>query len=122
MESWAEGVETIVTNDRYLAINSSYRSTEPRDRALNLARWGAWRQELTAAEMNEYTPIVEDLIDDINQNEIPNYAGVQPIDDVSDYTLQQIQSALKGSRSANTWRNRLNANRPSGVTSAELNT
>ena len=98
-----------------------YRSTEPRDRALNLARWGAWRQELTATEMNEYTPIVEDLIDDVNQNEIPNYAGVQPIDHVSGYSLQRIQSALKGSRSPNTWRNKLIASRPNGVTTSALN-
>ncbi|MEO1487043.1 MAG: hypothetical protein AAFU57_14955 [Bacteroidota bacterium] len=119
MESWAEGVETIVTNDRYFGITNSYRSTEPRDVSESSARWNGWRQERRATQFNEYTPIVEDLVDNNNQNDIDDNF---PVDEVNGYTLNRIQTALKGSRSPNTWRIKLNTTRPNGVTTSELNT
>ena len=119
MESWAEGVETILTNDRYLLLDGNYQSSFPNDRN---GRWNSWRQRQTVAQMNEYTPIVEDLIDDVNQNTLLGIHGNQPVDNVDGYRLSQIQSALNGSRFPDTWRDKLNGNRPSGVTTAELNT
>lgn len=115
-ESWAEGVETIVTNERYRRLDRNYRSSNPDDQG---GRWNSWRQRQTVAQMNEYTPIVEDLIDNLNQNATN---AARPVDNVNGYTLQQIQTALDNSRNPNTWRDKLNAVRPTGVTTTELNT
>ncbi|MDO6517773.1 hypothetical protein [Zobellia uliginosa] len=117
-ESWAEGVETIITNERYDSFKSSYFS----DTSTNFVGWNSGRQREEASEMTEYTPIVIDLIDKCNQNKIVDTSGeIRPIDNVSGYTLSTIQSALNGSRYQNTWRDKLNNSRPSGVTTAELN-
>lgn len=118
-ESWAEGVETIVTNDRYDEItNNNYKSSNPSD---DDGRWNSWRQRRKSYEMNEYTPIVEDLIDDFNQFANTNDTSPRtPFDEVSGYTLQQIQSALNRCRDISCWENKLNANRPAGVSAAQL--
>jgi hypothetical protein len=60
--------------------------------------------------MDEYTPVVEDLIDNLNQNIVPNWFGVQPIDQVSGYNLNQIQNALNNCRDINCWENKLRDN------------
>ncbi|WP_430967360.1 hypothetical protein [Spongiimicrobium sp. 2-473A-2-J] len=112
MESWAEGVETIITNARYDRYNSNYFND------LNNIGWNDWRQRVQVKDMNEYTPIVIDLIDRFNQN---TRNTRWPVDNVSGYSLRQIQAALDNSRSPSTWRNKLNNNRPPGVTTAELN-
>lgn len=119
-ESWAEGVESIVTNDRYdVLTNNNYQSSNPADQ---LGRWNSFRQRQSALDMNEYTPIVEDLIDDFNQFPNSNGTGGRiPFDEVDGYTLNQIQSAIDNCRDINCWQNKLNNNRPTGVTSAELN-
>lgn len=121
-ESWAEGVETILTNERFSRLDGNYRSTNVRDINVGSARWNGWRQDQMVSEMNEYTPIVDDLIDNINQNAVTTYAGLQPVDNVSGYTLSTIQAALRNARFPDTWRNNLNDSRPIGVTTAELNT
>nr|WP_297919024.1 hypothetical protein [uncultured Allomuricauda sp.] len=113
MESWAEGVETVVTNDRYDRFDNSYF----RDTRTDYDGWNLDKQEESPDKMDEYTPIVIDLIDVHNQNTVDdNY----PNDEVNGYTLRQIQDALNQSRSFSTWRNKLNANRPLGVTTYEL--
>ena len=106
IESWAEGVETIVTNDRYLGLDPDYIATNSVN-TTTFRFWNDWRQNSEALRMNEYTPIVADLIDDFNQNlENPDF----PIDEVSGYTLQQIQSALNNSRNLEQWRQKLQWN------------
>ena len=104
-ESWAEAVEAIVTNDRYLALDRSYRSTHTRDIANRLARWGNWRQTDRVQDMNEYTPIVDDLIDNLNQN--VRFGNTTPIDRVMGYQLNQIQRALDNCRDINCWERNL---------------
>ena len=116
IESWAEGVETILTNDRYDRFDNNYF----RDTRTVFEGWNEARQRQTIQTMNEYTPIVIDLVDRANQNLLPNTPGNQPVDNVENYTLQQIQSALDKSRNFTNWRNKLNANRPPGLTTAEL--
>lgn len=101
-ESWAEGVETIVTNDRYQALDPGYY-----DEALNIG-WNDWRQNEQIPIMNEYTPIVADLIDNYNQN--VELGGARPFDRVSGYTLQQIQSALNNSGTLLEWEQKLRWN------------
>ena len=113
MESWAEGVETIVTNDRYSRLDKGYF----RDTRTDYDGWNQSKQEESPNEMDEYTPIVIDLIDIHNQNTVDKD---YPDDEVSGYTLRQIQDALNNSRSFSTLRSKLNAKRPFGVTSAEL--
>lgn len=54
--------------------------------------------------MNEYTPIVDDLIDTFNQNLNNNN---WPIDRVSNYKLNQIQNSLKNCRTIDCWENNL---------------
>ena len=99
MESWAEGVETIVTNNRYFGMTSGYNSTNSSGR-----RWNSFRQEESISTMNEYTPIVEDLIDDLNQN-VNNRNW--PMDRVRNYSLQQIQRALDNCRTIDCWERNL---------------
>lgn len=111
-----------LTNERYLRFDRNYKSTDLRDVRLGLSRWGEWRQDQMVSEMNEYTPIVDDLIDNVNQNTVVAYSGNQPVDNVTGYTLSQIQTALRNARYPDTWRNNLNRNRPSGVSTADLNT
>jgi hypothetical protein len=96
IESWAEGVETIVTNDRYNSLtNNNYQSSRAIDGG---GRWNSFRQRQPALEMNEYTPFVEDLIDNLNQNAQPNWFGNQPIDRVNGYNLNQIQNSINDCR------------------------
>ncbi|MEM9866392.1 MAG: hypothetical protein AAF765_01805 [Bacteroidota bacterium] len=114
MENWAEGVETVVTNDRYRSLDLNYF----KDTWTFYKGWNRFRQKQTPTQINEYTPIVIDLIDIHNQR---TTSAAHPNDNVSGYKLSQIQSALKDSRSPDTWRNKLNNTRPSGVTTAELN-
>ena len=97
-ESWAEGVETIVTNDRYDALTPNYQAS------IGGGRWNSWRQMRAANQMNQYTPIVEDLIDDFNQNEM---VAAWPEDRVNGYNLMQIQQALDGCRSIDCWEKKL---------------
>lgn len=110
-ESWAEGVETIVTNGRYDALtNNNYVSTSDDDINAGRNRWNGWRQESIVQDMTEYTPIVEDLIDNENQNVSPNAPGNQPLDRVNGYNLNQIQSALNNCRDIDCWENNLRNN------------
>ena len=74
-ESWAVGVETVITRDVYNSNNYNWQY-----------------QMLYISQMDDgYTCIVEDLMDTINQGGTnPNY----PNDQVSGYTLAQIEDAL----------------------------
>lgn len=101
-ESWAEGVETKLTNDRYLAISTSYQATN-RVNTSDII-WNDWRQRTLKIFMNKYTPLVIDLMDMHNQNSAdPSY----PIDRVSGYTLFEIQSTLENSRTLQEWQGKL---------------
>jgi len=106
-ESWAEGVETIVTNDRYFGLDANYQSSHRNDRN---GRWNSWRQRESTADMNKYTPIVEDLIDNLNQNSSLHTPGVQPVDRVFGYSLNQIQNSLDNCRDIDCWENNLRNN------------
>lgn len=112
-ESWAEGVETIVTNDRYQFLTSSYQSSQPSG-----GRWNSFRQRQAISQMDEYTPIVEDLIDNLNQNAVNSS---WPIDQVAGYSLNQIQTALDNTRDLNTWERKLRENNQN-ATESNLNT
>ncbi len=75
-ESWAVGVETILTRDVY-----------------NSPDYNDFYQHYTISRMSDgYTCIVEDLIDDHPQREI--WGAYYPNDQVSGYTLRQLELAL----------------------------
>src|SRR5690606_27535833 len=102
-ESWAEGVETIVTNDRYKQLSSNYvASAIMRDNDVGNF-YNSIRQEDFKNDIDEYTPIVTDLIDDYNQKEKLKFSNGdvnpnRPNDRVKGYNLNQIQSSLNTSR------------------------
>jgi hypothetical protein len=102
-ESWAEGVETIVTNDRYSGLDSNYLNASNDN-----IGWNYRRQRNRVLEMNAYTPIVSDLIDDYNQSiEYSFLSPNPPIDLVNGYSLNQIQDALDNCRDITCWENNL---------------
>jgi hypothetical protein len=110
-ESWAEGAETILTNHRYNQLSNNYISTQALlDNQLffnGLTNHNDRLQTQTIAQIDEYSPIVVDLIDNINQSAPGFWAGDQPVDNVSGYTLSQIQSALNTSRGIHGWKERI---------------
>jgi hypothetical protein len=101
VESWAEGVETIVTNDRYRAIDANYFRIENRFLGWNNIRQ---RQSPTAPEtsgrrMSEYTPLFIDLNDTLNQQlRYPTLSPLPPMDRVSGYSIAEMQRSLEGVR------------------------
>ncbi|MCL6272401.1 hypothetical protein M3P19_00190 [Muricauda sp. 2012CJ35-5] len=108
-ESWAAGVETVVTNDRYLELNLNYSGSNALNaRATDDRRlFNSWRQDQIVRHhsKNQYTPIVIDLTDNYNQQE--EIRETLPIDRVRDYSLRQIQTSLFRSRGPHTWKERL---------------
>lgn len=108
IESWAEGVEWQFGMGRYrdLFNNLDY----------NYNGSNQWKR-ITNPDSNIdliYTSLVIDLTDDCNQritacsSEFPFRSGsFYPNDRVSEYTLQQIEQALRGSGSWNAWRNNI---------------
>nr|WP_293302305.1 hypothetical protein [Allomuricauda sp.] len=107
-ESWATGVETVVTNDRYLGLKSNYIATGSyrNYRPLNLFNSERQAREIRHRSNNEYTPIVIDLVDDFNQRDKLNNSAL-PIDRVKGYTLKQIQTSLNHARGPHGWKERL---------------
>lgn len=110
-ESWAEGVETVVTNDRYLGLNPNYIATNALDRFTNDDRrlYNSQKQNevIVHGSKEEYTPIVIDLVDDFNQRARIPHAIPRPIDRVRGYTLRQIQTSLENARGPHGWKENL---------------
>lgn len=110
-ESWALGVETVVTNDRYLGLNPNYvgsNNISDISTDINKRLYNSDRQEKLIEHKSdyEYTPIVIDLVDDFNQKVQINDQSL-PIDRVRGYTLKQIQTSLNTSRGPHTWKERI---------------
>lgn len=111
-ESWAEGVETVITNDRYLEHNPNYVATGALNRFTNDDRrlYNSRRQDQIVGNAKDdkkhrYTPIVIDLVDDFNQRQRIRYD--KPIDRVKGYSLRQIQQSLNNARGPHTWKENL---------------
>lgn len=107
-ESYAEGAETVMTNQRYrMLFGTGYRGSY-RENNTSLRHYNAQFESTTVLNMNAYTPLVYDLTDNLNQNTlIFNDGRVLPVDRVSGYTLKQIQDAMKNTRKLNTWKQNL---------------
>ncbi|MBO0328954.1 hypothetical protein [[Muricauda] lutisoli] len=93
-ESWATGVETIITNNRYIEFNPNYLATGRIGNEFPLTLFNSHKQyrEINPGSKYEYTPIVIDLVDDFNQS--IEIKSTKPIDRVKNYTLSQIQTSL----------------------------
>lgn len=106
-ESWAEGVETVVTNDRYLELNPNYRATVRfnNTRPTDLYNSRKQNEVIARGSKEEYTPIVIDLVDDFNQRAEIRVAV--PMDRVRGYTLRQIQTSLENARGPHGWKENL---------------
>lgn len=109
-ESWAQCVETIATNDKYGQLFNQYslgNYVSSRLQNWNSNRIRTWKGNLqyeTISEMDEYSSLMIDLIDTHNQN---TYSSNLPVDLVSGYTLQQIQTALNGSHTVDIFYDKL---------------
>ncbi len=102
-ESWAQGVETVITSKIY---------------------GNPWQQNQTSILSSilgngGYTPIVWDMMDNINQNIKDTRC---PIDNVSGYTLTQLENALYGHNTWGSWRDAIrdNYNNPTENKLSEL--
>jgi len=91
-ESWAQGVEAVITSNIYGNV-----WVQDQNIPLNgiIGNGG-------------YTPIVWDMIDTVNQRAISGIA--LPIDNVSGYTLKQLEDALYGNYTWSSWRNAIRDN------------
>lgn len=104
-ESWAVGVEHTITNRVYPATIVGERNF-PYD--LNRQHWTL---RYIQTESDGYTPIVIDMIDNVNQSTARINGRIdpnRPNDRVSGYTLGQLEDALPGSLGSWwRWRSRL---------------
>lgn len=107
-ECWAEGVEGIVTTDRYVTLSSNYLNFGNVNYGWNWG-WQATSTDSLIARGNERTPLVMDLVDNVNQNIVFSSfsLAVLPVDNVNGYTLSQIQAALNNCRTLSCWENNL---------------
>ncbi|GEM52738.1 hypothetical protein EB1_25280 [Empedobacter brevis NBRC 14943 = ATCC 43319] len=123
-ESWAECVETIATNDKYTQYFNqyglgNYLSSPIWTWGNNLIRtWNGGRQYTTLSDMDEYSSLMIDLIDNYNQH---NFNIIYPEDQVSGYSLKQIQTALNGNHSVDSFYDKL-FNLYTNSTKVHLNT
>ena len=109
-ETWAVGVEWVLTKWRY--PNYKRRQDLPKSKILK--------------DSKNYLPLVIDLIDNTNQRNNNSGSTEYANDNVSGYTLKQIEDAMRTIGSAldqnelSQWRLRLKRNKPGGVTDAQL--
>lgn len=123
-ESWALCVETIATNDKYGQYFNQYGLGNYISSPLKLwgnnfiRTWKGDRQYTTLSDMNEYSSLMIDLHDNFNQN---SFSSIYPEDLVNGYTLKQIQTALNGSYTVNSFYGKL-FNLYTNSTKVHLNT
>lgn len=113
-ESWAVGVEWVFATSKYSFwvndLQSLRLQNAPTPNPFDVVNWGE----------RKYTPVVIDLIDEINQRANNSGNTDFPIDRVSGYTIRNIEDALVQKRTMEAWRDQIKANKPSGVTDALL--
>ncbi|MGB5942567.1 MAG: hypothetical protein WBG71_06765 [Leeuwenhoekiella sp.] len=106
-ESWAEGVENVVTTDRYLGLDPGYQATRRLNNTRPTDLYNSNKQDeiINAGDKEQYTPIVIDLVDNYNQNF--RIGTTRPRDNVNGYNLRQIQTSLNNARGPHTWKENL---------------
>jgi|AntRauTorckE5430_2_1112549.scaffolds.fasta_scaffold15201_1 hypothetical protein len=97
----AEGCQTMVTNDRYNRISPNWINSTVEGLGLN-----GERQFLAVEELFRHTPMVTDMIDDLNQGSVFQAMDLLQITErVEGYTLEQLKGTLKGERNLEDWKN-----------------
>ena len=94
IESFAVGIEYVFTSQIYTKEQMNFLYLQD----VNF-------QTLTENYRSIYTPLVIDLMDTFNQRAEYDYS--YPIDNVSGYTISQIENAIKGVRTLEEWRDNL---------------
>lgn len=118
-ESWAVGVAWVFEKLKYpnpIDLQNLMLQNAPLINGVrfDIVNWGE----------RQYTPLVIDLIDDINQraNQRPNNGGNTdyPIDNVSSYNIRTIEDALNTRITMEAWRDALKNTKPTGISDAQV--
>lgn len=114
-ESWAVGVAWAFERLKYpipIALQNLRLQNAPLLNGVrfDVVNWGE----------RQYTPLVIDLIDNINQRAINGGNTDFPIDNVSNYSIRTIEDALNTRTTMENWRDALKNNRPPSITNAQL--
>jgi len=111
-ESWAVGVAWSFARLKYTnAMSLQWLRLQSDTDEFDVVHWGE----------RQYTPLVIDLIDNINQRTSNGSGNTDfPIDNVTGFTIATIEDALTQRRTMDAWRDELKANKPSGVTDAQI--
>ncbi len=115
-ESWANVVEWFITRLEYneRGVANYDRPNINRDPIRNPADHIQWWDNTVDEEALDYTPIFIDLIDDFNQT-----TGLN--DQITGYTMPTLEQViLKHAYGLTSFRDRLKANRPAGVTNQQI--
>ena len=112
-ESWARCVQWKISTDHYRSLinNPNY------DFPINAQNWTRYSRT-SDGEIFPYTPVFIDLIDNTNQRTASN--PNRCIDNVSGYTLSELQSIMVQSKNLSELRQTLKANLRHGATAAQI--
>jgi len=117
IESWAVAVEWMITQREYRERGIADYSGPDflRFEPVSFPIKGSY-QDWPISSSRSYTPVYIDLIDNYNQG----LNGRPIIDNVSGYTLPQIERLLKNIYGLSSLSEQLKANKPIGVTDAQI--
>jgi len=110
LESWPTAVEILMTLERYRVRFNLQNYAVYQNPTLDYRNY----QNRTIATENLYTSGVYDMVDNLNQRRI--FGGAYPIDQVSGYTIKELENALSGARYWNDYRDRIKAMYPNNPT------
>lgn len=108
-ETWAVCVETQATNDKYQSWFTEhglgdYIASNHQNTGWTVRTWRGNEQQTLVEDQDEYSEVFVDLMDNVNQSTIN---PALPNDNVTGYTLHQIQTALNSSRTVDQFFTRL---------------
>jgi hypothetical protein len=120
-ESWAVAVEWFITQKEYRERGiSDYSGPSYNVGASYPTNWGHqnWHP---GGSLNNYSCVFIDLIDNFNQSTISINGQVGLVDNITGYTMSGIESGfLKHVYGYSSLRDQLKANKPNGVTDAQI--
>lgn len=116
-ESWALGAAWAFERLRYPADVINFQNLRLQNAPLidgvrfDVVNWGE----------RQYTPVVIDLVDNDNQRATWGFGNTDfPIDNVSGYSIRNIEDALVQKRTMDAWRDQLKTNKPNLVTDTQV--